>query len=537
MKFFDILRLALRNLREARLRAALTTMGVVVGVGVIVTMVSFGLGLQRNTVERFQALDLFNEITVYGRDIQEIITAQLDRQAGGGEGEQADGEKKGGEGGGRDRRRREQRTARRALDDAAIEEISRLPGVAYVEPNVNFRAFVRVGGHVRQQTIGGVRVPNAASRFKQFAAGGMISSPDTDEAVVDEQYLKIFGYKTAAEAVGQTLELLAPQERAASSAGETLPGDAGGAARQRGEPEAQGGGGRKRDAAGGREEPLSFFGLPLEGGEGDGAQDEGAAERLVVRRFRVVGVLKNEVDEEGMGRGGRFRGLMPAANVYVPLSFARQWAATHRGTLDEVALRIARQAGVLKSDEAEGYESATVRVENPALTKDVSKRLDELGFNAFSLLNQLDEIRTFFLVINAALGLLGSISLLVAALGIANTMIMSILERTREIGIMKAIGAEDREIKLIFFVEAAVIGLAGGATGALAAWAVDKLANYIAFKFVLQPQGAAFIDFFSLPPYLWLGAILFAIIIAVLAALYPAARAARIDPVRALRHD
>src|SRR5437763_14906478 len=90
MIFFDILKLALRNLREAKLRVALTTMGVVVGVTVIVTMVSFGLGLQRNAVQRFKDLDLFNELTVSGLDISEIVaqvfnrglTQREDRRAG-----------------------------------------------------------------------------------------------------------------------------------------------------------------------------------------------------------------------------------------------------------------------------------------------------------------------------------------------------------------------------------------------------------------------------------------------------------------------
>ena len=150
---------------------------------------------------------------------------------------------------------------------------------------------------------------------------------------------------------------------------------------------------------------------------------------------------------------------------------------------------------------------------------------------------RLEQLRTVFLIINSALGLLGGISLLVASFGIANTMIMSILERTREIGIMKAIGAEDREIKLIFFVEAGVIGLTGGVLGALLAWAIDAVANRLAYRFILQPQGASYVDFFALPPYLWLGAIIFALLVSILAALYPAARAARIDPVKALRHD
>jgi ABC-type lipoprotein release transport system permease subunit len=82
-----------------------------------------------------------------------------------------------------------------------------------------------------------------------------------------------------------------------------------------------------------------------------------------------------------------------------------------------------------------------------------------------------------------------------------------------------------------------VLGLVGGVIGVLSAWAVDAIANRLAYRFFLKPNGASFVDFFSLPPWLSIGAILFALIVSILAALYPAARAARIDPVRALRHD
>jgi ABC-type antimicrobial peptide transport system permease subunit len=205
--------------------------------------------------------------------------------------------------------------------------------------------------------------------------------------------------------------------------------------------------------------------------------------------------------------------------------------------LSRVAFALARQGGNLGQGQNEGYDSAVVRVTDPVQLTEVRKRITELGFGSFSIVDQLDQIKTVFLIIDSVLGLLGGISLLVASFGIANTMIMSILERTREIGIMKAIGAEDREIKLIFFFEAAVIGIFGGVLGTLLAWGIDGVANRLAYRFILKPQGASAIDFFSLPPYLTIGAILFALVVSILAALYPAARAARIDPVRALRHD
>ena len=487
MSFRDILRLSLRNLREAKLRAVLTTLGVLVGVAVIITMVSFGLGLQRNTVSRFRELDLFNEITVYGKSLSSLVEGELNKRSGGGGDERQAG--RDGPAFGPDKQ------SERPLDDAALAEIAAIPGVASVEPNISFTAYVRLNGKARTAFTGGALIPNHASRFKNFAAGGMISAPDADEVVVDERFIKNFGYEKAADVIGQRLEFLAPPERTDGKESETP----------------------------------NFFGIPLEEESGDDAQSDA----LVARSFRVVGVLANELS--GVGR--RFRGIMPAYNVYVPLAAARLWREEHGDELSEVGLQLARESGAIGKNETIGYGTAVVRVSEPVLLTDVRNRISSLGFSSFSIVDQLEQLRTVFLIINSALGLLGGISLLVASFGIANTMIMSILERTREIGIMKALGAEDREIKLIFFVEAGVIGFFGGVMGALFAWGIDALANRLAYRFILQPQGASYVDFFALPPYLWLGAILFAIIVSILAALYPAARAARIDPVRALRHD
>jgi len=465
MSLLDILKLALRNLRQAKLRAILTTMGVIVGVAVIVTMVSFGLGLQQNMLSRFKALDLFNEIQVFGRSLGTLVATRAGRN----------------ENEGRDRRARMKPDEKptRILDDAAVAEISKIPGVAYVEPSLTFFAFVRTDGHSQVESIGGASVPNASSRFRDFSAGLMISSANADEAVVNDAFVRDFGFEKPADVIGKTLEFLAPPKSDQKDPA-------------------------KNDEA--PESPPTFFGLPL---EEDISNTEGSG--LVAKQFRIVGVLNSEV-KEGAGQGG-MRGLFPGARIYIPLPAARQWSIEHRGPMNQVALALARESGSLGNSESEGYDSAIVRVNDP------------------------EQFRTVFLIIDSVLGLLGGISLLVASFGIANTMIMSILERTREIGIMKAIGAEDREIKLIFFVEAAVLGLVGGVIGVFSAWAIDAIANRLAYRFILKPQGASFVDFFSLPLWLSLGAILFALIVSILAALYPAARAARIDPVRALRHD
>src|SRR5918911_4884602 len=199
MIFFDILKLALRNLREAKLRVALTTMGVVVGVTVIVTMVSFGLGLQRNAVQRFKDLDLFNELTVSGLDISEIVQQVFNRGAPQREDRRAAVAQATNSGA-------HAKAPQRVLDDAALAEIARIPGVEAVEPTVQFTAYVRANKRTQPQSVGGALVPNPASRFKGYAAGRMISGPQADEAVVDEQFVRDFGFANPADAVGKTVE-------------------------------------------------------------------------------------------------------------------------------------------------------------------------------------------------------------------------------------------------------------------------------------------------------------------------------------------
>jgi len=128
------------------------------------------------------------------------------------------------------------------------------------------------------------------------------------------------------------------------------------------------------------------------------------------------------------------------------------------------------------------------------------------------------------------------IAIFVAALGIINTMIMSILERTREIGIMKAVGAGDGDVRAVFVVEASVIGFLGGLFGYGLGWAVSRLINRIV-NYFLARQGVPAIDYFAFPWWLFLGALAFAVAVSLAAGLYPARRAARVDPVMALRHD
>ena len=134
------------------------------------------------------------------------------------------------------------------------------------------------------------------------------------------------------------------------------------------------------------------------------------------------------------------------------------------------------------------------------------------------------------------MGIFGLVILLIAGVGILNLMLMAVFERTREIGIMKSIGGSEDEIRTIFFVEAGVIGLIGGVFGIALGWLATRIANAVA-NFYFAQHGAPHIEFFYIPPWLILGALSFSIVVSLLAGVYPAGRAARVDPVKALRHD
>jgi len=182
------------------------------------------------------------------------------------------------------------------------------------------------------------------------------------------------------------------------------------------------------------------------------------------------------------------------------------------------------------------YTAVTVRVTSAAHTQEVQDHIKAMGFTAFSLNDALQGATRAFLLLDILLALVGSIALAVSSLGIVNTMVMSILERTREIGIMKAIGGSDRDVRGIFLVEAAAIGLIGGVAGIILGWGVGRLIN-IGANIYIERQGGTAGNLFSLPWWLIAGALAFALLVSLVAGSFPARRAARLDPIQALRHE
>jgi ABC-type antimicrobial peptide transport system permease subunit len=189
----------------------------------------------------------------------------------------------------------------------------------------------------------------------------------------------------------------------------------------------------------------------------------------------------------------------------------------------------------------EGYSQVVVKVQDVEQVLDISDQITQMGFQAFTPQSFVQGINNFYVILQFIFGGVGAIALLVAAIGIANTMAMSILERTREIGLMKAVGATNRDVLAIFLGEAAGIGFIGGLGGVIIGWLAGQGINVIALVYLAnqagQQGGAPPSIAVYTPFWLPLFALIFSTIIGMISGFYPALRAATMVPVIALKYE
>ena len=236
------------------------------------------------------------------------------------------------------------------------------------------------------------------------------------------------------------------------------------------------------------------------------------------QKLKIVGI--SDLDPDSMRGAAR-------ARVFLPLKLAQELRVMQPSDVRDSMRGFSKQPS---------YATVSVRVKNPKNVEAVEQAIKKLGFNTFSILDATRSLRQFFAVLDLFLGIFGSLALAVASIGIVNTLVMAILERRREIGIMKAIGASDGDVKKLFFAEAGAMGLLGGVVGVALGWAIGHVIN-LGTNIYLKRQALPPESFWSVPWWLVGAAIVFAFIVSLVSGLYPAARAARLDPVQALRYE
>jgi putative ABC transport system permease protein len=245
------------------------------------------------------------------------------------------------------------------------------------------------------------------------------------------------------------------------------------------------------------------------------------AETLVFsEEFTIAGVVREWVESEDKSGSSVFDWMARETEVFLPLTTAQELFG--RGPRH-------RQAG---------FTRATVTVDHEENVQAVTEHIKSLGYRCFSLGELLGKVRKNVLLLGIAAAFLAAMALLVAAIGITNMMLMSVLERTHEIGVMKAVGARNGHIQLIFLAEGVVLGAGGGFLGLLAGWLASFPGDHIARAIVEKQLGTVLEQsLFVFPVWLVLGVPAFALLVTTLAAVYPACRAARINPIQALRHE
>jgi putative ABC transport system permease protein len=263
------------------------------------------------------------------------------------------------------------------------------------------------------------------------------------------------------------------------------------------------------------EEPPDLQGQALQLVLSRMGDDGRSVERIV--RLRVTGVLKESGGQDDY-------------TLYL--------------ALDDVLELNGWLAGRRPNPGRDGYNQALVKVAAPEQVMAVEQEILEQGFFAYSPRTYLQSMNTFFLVIQAIFGGIGAIALIVAAFGIANTMMMAIYERTREIGLMKAVGATNRDVMSVFLAEAGGIGLLGGLGGVVLGAGLGALIDliagtYLATQAVQSGASPSDVAFSVIHTPLWLPvfALLFSALVGVISGVYPAVRAASLSPVDALKYE
>jgi putative ABC transport system permease protein len=474
MKAGDLLELASRNLREAALRNTLTTLGIAVGVASLVAMLSLGVGLQAFASRRLERTGLFDSIYVRPR--------QTAARPGGGGFVSPD---------------------IRPLDEAARKEIAALPGVIEVYSEVHFTAEATLGDRGQLTTVAGLPASSSSNDAFDDMEGHFFSSPDAAEVILRSEFAQSLADAAniqPAAMIGKTLTLRFPQ-RQSRAAGASIVTPATSST------QAPSASGAASAASMMSDLGMGFSIVPTE------------------KQFTIVGIVVT--GDPGVGPGG-----LGGSGAYIPLKVAESLAPVQGSDLREVM----DEASASGSPGGVRYASLTLRTDGPGAVASAEAAIKAMGFGTFSLLDVTRNLRLLFAILDMLLGIFGSLALAVASLGIVNTLVMAILERRREIGVLKALGASNRDVRRLFFLEAGVMGLAGGVFGVGMGWAIGRLI-YFGTTIYLKRQGVPSEDIWSIPWWLALGAIAFAILVSLAAGIVPASRAAKLDPVEALRYE
>lgn len=493
MSFVDLILISFGNLWRMKLRTFLTMSGVVIAIAAFVAMLSFGAGMQKMISDNFNSLGLFNTIVVYPERAEQ--DTDPDKEI-------------------------------RVLDDTALDELAKIPDVLLAYPFDVFNVQLTFNDSTFSSQA--QALPQKALETKLFSdlkAGQHINSDSTSssakEIIVTQSLIDLFGLDSAQQLVDQTLIVSAKISSIDSALINIVRGEDYNIFDRIRELQIDSifnAEYRERTLKKEVNNAISRF------IDGYMNKQETISDTLIIK-----GVLKD-----------RDRGRISITPVILPMATARLFKESNAGMGNPADMMSLMKGGSFFAVDGEetnkNYSKITLDIEPNAIHSNITDSVKALGFRPFSFAEEFDEVRKAFRYFNMGLGIIGLIALITASLAIVNTMVFSIIERRKEIGVLKSLGADQNHIKGLFLVESSLIGALGASLGILFGWIITRIVSAIVM-FYMEREGVDPIDVFALPLWLILSAFVVGIIVSLLAGYFPSARAAKIDAVEALRNE
>ncbi|MGL5439987.1 MAG: ABC transporter permease [Filifactoraceae bacterium] len=450
MKNKDLFLMGFKNLWRRKARSILAISGVIIGTCSIVVMLSLGIGLSAG----FQA-----QVESYGNlhlvDVQKGYNTQPGKK-----------EVK--------------------LDNAAIEQFKKIPGVTAVSPILFEYMKVGIGKMVANIEIIGID-PDVMQKFGYDLSEGRLLEPN-------DKYAIVFGNSIPQSFYNPRINFYNPNQTTLNVITDKII-------------------------------------ITADQSYGEKNKNTDDKTKYPVYKARGVGLLSNPSDESSYQA---YVNISTMIDMKRDIAKARKEASSSGGN----NFTYSGSVNIPTSRNQIQYEQVKIYVEDIDKVKEIGEYLKEQGYQTYSLNDMLETMQETARMIQAVLGGIGAISLLVAALGITNTMIMSIYERTKEIGVMKVIGSNLKDIKNLFLFEAAIIGLIGGFLGLVLSYIISFIMNTFLLGIISNALGGVSGEKISIIP-IWLSllALIFSTGIGVFSGYLPAKRAMNLSALESLRNE
>ena len=514
MHWIELLRFSLAALVQQKMRTGLTTLGVVFGAFVLAASLSIDEGVQRTIERESGGGDALRKVTVSSGSRAARTKAAAEVVV---PGRMAPGR----------RERIRKILARRDRQDDSeqeqvhltpdrLETLARIPHVERVVPIVVAGVVATLGNRPEGASVSSGAGEEPGFR-KRVVVGRAFDSDNERSVLLSEMFAHRIGLVDDADldqVIGKPLRIEIRGQEDGPSFSVRLAG------------RSRGGGDRDEEAAlrqlawqiPGALDRLNLTGEEIAALRRAIRPESTQADPVVVADdFRIVGIFREPTDDEETTDWNQF-----PANTDLVLP--------RRSAVELTCRDPARRE--------QGIARAVLYVDEVKNVKAVCAKVEALGLERRSIVEMLERERLTYLLIFGGMTCVAGVALLVASLGIANTMLMSVLERRREIGTMKAVGAADWQLQALFIIEGGLIGLAGGALGLLLAWSISFpgdawVRSMVRRDMKIELKGSIF----AFPGWIAATVVLFTVVVTTVAAFYPARRAAKVDPVSALRHD